>query len=86
MVAVTDRDRRYARLIPDTFKFMVGPPAERVAVTVNRYWSRRPEPARAKLVRALLLELEPLLEPGVEVSERKRAACEKIVASWLAGL
>lgn len=86
MVPVTDRDRRYARFLPEKFKYMVGTPQGRVGVMVNRYWAMQSTQVPHRLARALLVKQQPLLEPGVELTDDVRAACEGIVASWLTSL
>ncbi len=83
MAEVKERDRRYARQLPDEFITMSGMPGDRLTLLVGRHWASQTAPARAELAHALLLVLQPLLGPGAEVTERKRQACEDIVASWL---
>ena len=80
---VTKRDRDIGRRLPDKFMKMPGTPIDRLTELVNRYWMSHTAPARSELSHALLLVLQPLLEPGAEVSDQKRQTCEDIVASWL---
>jgi len=81
---VTDRDRHYARRLPDEFIGMSGIPIDRLTLLVGRHWASHTAPARAELAHALVLVLQPLLDPAAVVTEQKRQTCEDIVASWLA--
>ena len=83
MAEVKERDRRYARQLPDEFITMSGMPIDRLTLLVGRHWASQTAPARTELAHALLLVLQPLLDPGAEVTEQKRQTCEHIVASWL---
>ncbi len=83
MAEVRERDRRYARQLPDEFIAMSGIPIDRLTLLVGRHWASKKAPARAELAHALMLVLQPLLDPGAEVTEQKRQTCEEIVASWL---
>jgi hypothetical protein len=80
---VKERDRRYARQLPDGFITMSGMPIDRLTMLVGRHSASQTAPARAELAHALMLVLQPLLDPGAEVAEQKRQTCEDIVASWL---
>jgi hypothetical protein len=55
-----ERDRRYARQLPDEFITMSGMPFDRPTLLVGQHWASKTAPARAELAHTLL---QPLLEP-----------------------
>ncbi len=84
MAQVSQRDRKLARRLPDEFLKLSGTPIDRVTELVNQSWPSCAALARAQLAHALLLPLEALIDRGgAVITDRKRQACEDLVASWL---
>jgi len=85
MAKVSDHDLELARQLPDNFVVTGGGSAAyRHIELVGENWVRYQIKPRAELVEALLPIVEPLLEPGVEITSRDRGVCEMIVAVWMA--
>lgn len=55
----------------------------RVLELVARRWADRSDADRRNLAQVLLAVLEPLNEPGAEVTDELRFACEQAVADWI---
>ena len=85
MSIVSDRDHEKARQLPDRFvKFPVGEASERIMELVSQHWKSYKAYARMDLAEALVLILEPLLEPGAVVSDRERELCDDAITKWVA--
>ncbi len=82
LAPVTQWDRDVGWQLPDEWIQLKSPPAERVEWLVTTYYGWYPSTARHELARALLPFLAPLVESGVEVSDRHREACEQVVVDW----
>ena len=76
-------DRNAAHNLPDEFVRMSGPPLDRLATLVERYWGSAPESERRQLAQMLLVVLEPLAHGG-ELTDELRQSSENAVMGWAA--
>ena len=75
--------RKVARSLADTYALLDMLPTYRVQQLVHRNWPSHSEDDRRRLVQELRPILEPLAEPGAEVTDAEREQCETIVMRWL---
>ena len=82
MAPITEEDRNRAWGLPDEFLSMEGPRADRVVDLVDWYWGGHSAKERARVVRRLLVILEPLAG-RTTITDLLRERCVAAVILWL---